>query len=128
MTDTLRLLLVEDELHVEDMLARGWGEGCHPWIALGPSAMVALDSRRIAYSIPEDFHSWADLTVLCADLHNRVERLCDELDERLLTLRPELARQATRPFRFYIFPLMILFDSVGSRIYQLRRVLEAYPT
>src|SRR4051812_1267597 len=108
-------------------MGRGWGGGGDRWVALGPGAMAALDAERLPYAVPEDLVPWAELVALCAAVHERVERLCDELDRRLWARHPALARDELRPFRFQIYPLTNAFDSIASRVFHLRRVLDAHP-
>ncbi|MBV9465121.1 MAG: hypothetical protein JO206_02505, partial [Solirubrobacterales bacterium] len=127
MSSAPRLLLVEDERHVADLLARRSGERQDRWIALGPSAMNALERQGLRYAIPEDYHRWSELAELCAELHRRVQRLCSELDRALLERAPELAERSIAPFQFHIFPLIMMFDSLAARTLQLRRVLAAHP-
>lgn len=94
-------------------------------MALGPGALHELDRYGITASVPEDHYSDAELKDLCADLHERVRRLHEELDRRLLSGEP--SSSALRPFEFHAFLLMILFDSLGSRAFALRRMLDAHP-
>jgi hypothetical protein len=56
----MNLLLVEYGSQVEDFLGR-FGSDFGHWIALGPSAMWALDQKGIRYEIPESFYQPEEL-------------------------------------------------------------------
>ena len=49
------LFLVENSTQVKDLLSRGMRDKGQ-WIALGPSAMAAMEEAGILYCIPEDFY------------------------------------------------------------------------
>lgn len=120
------LLLAEHDYQVADFLERGVS-GIAEWVALGPSAMAALENRGIKYVIPEDFHSPDELTAICLETHSCVMELCDLLDGQLHQANPELREMECYPFRFSVFGLMMLFDSIRGRIFQLRRIFDAFP-
>ena len=118
------LLLAEHENQVKDFLRRGLkGE----WIALGPSAMWALEKQGINYKIPEDFYSPEELERICINSHHRVESLCKLLDEEMFKQNPELREWGIKPFQFNIFPLTILFDGIVGRLFILRSIFKKYP-
>ena len=121
-----RLLLAEHDYQVEDMISQGLDRD-GDWVALGPSAMAYLEGRGIDFRIPESFHDWDELQSACEETHRVVKDLCEQLDERLVAEDSELRRYGIRPFRFSIFPLTILFDSVRSRVFQLKRILDTHP-
>jgi len=120
------LFLVEDSRQVKDLLNMGT-KNRDKWIALGPSAMWVLGQAGIPYSIPEDFYPSGELEEICVRLHERIELMCNLLDEKIYIEHPELKKQGIHPFLFNFFPLTMLFDTVVSRIFQLQAVLNAYP-
>lgn len=120
------LFLVEHASQVQDLLSRGLRDKGN-WISLGPSAMWSLDAEGISYRTIEEFYAVEELENLCLGTHERIEWLCNSLDEYLLELSPELREWEMYPFLFYIFPLTILFDGLIGRIFQLRAVLNTYP-
>lgn len=122
-----RLILAEHDRHVVDFLARGYGGTADRWIALGPSAMATLEARTLPFSIPEDFAEFDQLDTRVTKLHADLEVLCDELDSRLLERCPDLARLELRPFRFAIYPLMIVLDSAAQRVFYLKYIRRAHP-
>ena len=120
------ILIAEYEYQVEDFLKRGFPSEAK-WIALGPSAMWALQQRRIKYDIPEDFYEINELEDICTSCHQKVEWLCNRLDECHAELYPELARWDVKPFLFSIFPLVKLFDGLISRAFMLESLMEESP-
>jgi hypothetical protein len=121
-----RLLLAEHAHQVEDFVRRGVHDP-DQWIALGPSAMASLDSMGLDYKIPEDFYQAGDLADFCDDTHKLVRRLCEFLDLRLPDHSPAIKSLGLPVFRFNIFALLVLFDGVRSRIFQLAKIFAAYP-
>jgi hypothetical protein len=122
----MNLLLAEHDYQVEDFISRGLGAKGE-WIALGPSAMWALDKKHISYNIPEDFYNSLNLEATCLKEQERLENLCDKLDEQLWEEHPELKKMRVCPFLFHIFPLTILLDNLVSRIFQLKAIFNAHP-
>lgn len=126
MHKTRNLFLVEHYTHVKNLLRmnmRDKGE----WIALGPGAMAAFREEGILYKIPEDFYSNEEMGALCLAHHDKLEKFCNYIDEHLNNKHPELKKWGIRPFLFHMFPLTMLIDSMVSRIFQLRNILNAYP-
>jgi hypothetical protein len=121
------LLLAEHDYQVRDLVKRGFKDR-GKWIALGPSAMACLDSLKIGYEIPEDLYSSDELEEFCRKTHRHVERLCDRLDGLVLDFCPELKSRGLSPFWFHIVQMMQIFDAVCSKVFQLQRILTAYPT
>jgi len=121
-----RLLLAEHAYQVEDLVRRGLSDQ-DKWIALGPSAMASLETLNLDYQIPEDFYNAGELDEFCDHTHELVERLCDYLDGRIIDLSSAVESTGLRPFRFHIFPLMMVFDGVRSRLFQLQKIFGAYP-
>jgi hypothetical protein len=122
----MNLLLAERDYQVEDFISRGLGAKGE-WIALGPSAMWALDKKHISYNIPEDFYNSLNLEATCLKEQERLENLCDKLDEQLWEEHPELKKLRVCLFLFHIFPLTILVDNLVSRIFQLKAIFNAHP-
>lgn len=120
------IILVEHGFQVKDFLGRGFRDKGQ-WIALSPSAMWHLDKERIPYKIPEDFYLQQGLEDLCILNHQKIEMLCSRLDEEALKYNSELKEVGIKPFLFEIFPIFILFDSLISRIFQIKSILKAYP-
>ncbi len=121
------LFLVEHQWEVRSFLKKGL-RNKGQWIALGPSAMFALDKENIPYKIPEDFYSVSKLEEICLVNHEKVEELCNKLDNEILNRNPQLKEYGIRPFLFNIFPLIILFDGIISRIFQLKAILDFFPS
>ena len=122
-----KLLLAEHDYQVRDLVKRGLKDR-DKWIALGPSAMACLDDLNVGYEIPEDFYSSNEFAEFCTHTHRHVEGLCNRLDQLLLDFHPEIRRLDMTPFRFYIVPLLEVFDAVCGRVFQLQKILAAYPT
>lgn len=123
---TMNLFLAEHSYQVEDFLHR-FSPDMGRWIALGPSAMWALDKKGISYSIPEDFYTPIDLEATCLREQEKLESLCNKLDQKLWEKYPELKKLRVCPFLFHIFPLTILVDNLVSRIFQLKAIFNAHP-
>jgi hypothetical protein len=119
------LLLAEHAHQVRDFIDRGLAADSR-WVALGPAAMASLDELGVSYQIPEDFYSVDEFANFCDETHRQVEFLCEQLDDRLLTFYPELNARNLRPFRFHIFPLMMIFDAVRGRIFQLEKIFGGF--
>ena len=120
------LFLVEHSGQVEDLLSQGMKDK-GTWIALGPSAMWALDRAGISYKIPEDFYIHRELGEICLKNHQRVEELCRELDKIIRKFSPDLVKLKMQPFLFSMFPLIVAFDALVSRIFQLQAILKVNP-
>lgn len=120
------LFLVERQWQVHDFISRGIS-GEAQWVAIGPSAMWALDKEGIPYRIPEDFYAADEMETGCRETHRKVAWLCQQLDDRLLAQHHELQDWGIRPFFFNIYSLTVLFDSVVSRIFQMKAILRAFP-
>ncbi len=118
--------MAEHAYQVEDLIRRGVYD-LDRWIALGPSAMAALERLGVEYEIPDDFYSDEEFQEFCDGTHKQVEFLCDRLDQRLLEHHEELKTLGMPPFRFHIFPLLMIFDAVRGRAFQLRKIFQAYP-
>jgi hypothetical protein len=119
------LVLVENSEQVYDFIDRGFG-ATSDWVALGPSAMYALEMEKIKYVIPEDFYSKADLSDLCLRTHESVEYLCNRLDNEIFIKNSHLRDWMMKPFLFNIFHLTRIFDTLVSRIFMLRSLFKAY--
>ena len=120
------ILFAEHEYQVRDFIRRGLDTNGR-WVALGPSAMGCLDRLGKGYEIPEDFYLIHEFQRFCEQTHRQVESLCDFLDERLMQIHPELKDREMRPFNFNIFHLMMIFDAVRSRVFQLGKMFAAFP-
>jgi hypothetical protein len=120
------LLFAEHSRQVHDLLNRGV-EGKSVWVALGPSAMAALNELKTPYSIPEDFYSPEELEEVCLHLQKRTREFCDSIDGLLLERHPHLAKYEIRPFLLSIMPLSMLFGGTVKRIFELKSILKAYP-
>jgi len=122
----MNLFLAEHSYQVEDFLHR-FSPDMGRWIALGPSAMWSLDKKGISYRIPEEFYNPLDLEAICLREQERLENLCNKLDQKLWEKYPELKKLRVCPFLFHIFPLTILVDNLVSRIFQLKAIFNAHP-
>lgn len=120
------LLLAEHGYQVVDFINRGFKETIQ-WIALGPSAMACLDDKGFKYYIPEDFYESKALQLLCSKTHDHVEWLCRQLDMKLFDEYPNLKQWDMQPFLFNIIPIIMLFDSIRSRMFQLQAIIQAFP-
>lgn len=120
------LYLVEHQHQVYDLVSRGMRDKGQ-WIALGPSAMWALEQEKISYRIPEDFYSVENLENLSLKTHKKVEWLCCHLDNIILEKFSDLKQQGIRPLLFHIFALNMLFVGLVGRIFKLRAILDAHP-
>ena len=83
------LFLVEHKHQVTDILKQTVGHKGQ-WIALGPSAMWALDRSGRSYYIPEDFYDDSELNLLCRQTHRNAVELCEYLDHKLHEQFPRL--------------------------------------
>lgn len=120
------LFLVEDFVHVDDLLRRNMRDNGE-WIALGPGAMYALERKGIPYKIPEDFCSNEELEQLCRDSHEKCESFCDYIDHILFKKYPDLKKWRVHPFLFYMDSITKFVDTIGTRILQLNKILHVYP-
>jgi hypothetical protein len=123
----MNLLLAEHDYQVEDFISRGL-DAKSEWIALGPSAMWTLDKKGIPYHTAEDFCRQEDIETLCVENHRRIEWLCNQLDENMLSDNPDLQEKGIHPCFFHIMPITILFDGLLRRIFQLKAILWNYPS
>ncbi|MBI4669569.1 MAG: hypothetical protein HY747_10395 [Elusimicrobia bacterium] len=121
-----RLLLAERADQVQFFIDKGLAAN-GAWVALGPSAMDCLDKKGIAYKLCEELYKAEELGAICEEGHRQVEKLCGWLDEQMHEEHPSLENWGMRPFLFHIFPLTMLFDGLRSRIFKLKKILQAFP-
>ena len=120
------LLLAEHDYQVKDFLNKGLKDKGE-WIALGPEAMWSLEKRGIRYLIPEDFYKEVELESICLKNHEMLESFCKKTDKKLIEQNYILREYKISPFIFYYFPLVILTDGIKSRIFTLKKILNAFP-
>lgn len=119
--------MAEHAFQVEDMLNRCPAACQGQWIALGPSAIWALSEKKIPHSIPEDFYSFKELDRYRMESRPKIENICRHLDMKLWSLYPGLKATGMQPFLFSIAPLIIICDTLASRIFRLQAVIAKYP-
>jgi hypothetical protein len=122
----MNVLIVERDYQVRDLIERGLAGAQQPWIALGPSAMAALERRGESYATPEEFYAKAELESFLLERHRTLEELCARLDEERLAAYPDLRELNAGPFRLNLFNLIRTIDPVNSRVFALHRIFQTY--
>ena len=119
------VILLEHENQVKNCLKRLKEiKGQKLIIALSPFAMYELDKRGLSYKILEDYYGSAELFRVGKITHKKVERLCDIVDKILHQELPELKTTGLCPAKYHIFPLIITFDALAARVFQLKKILN----
>jgi len=120
------LLLAEHKYQVNDLVNRELASQAK-WIALGPSAMSALEELGIPYQIPEDFYESHELEKVCQQSHKDTKKLCSLLDHIFQKKNPDFKKWKITPFLFHYPPLSMRIDVLRSRIFQLYHIFASYP-
>lgn len=115
------LYLAEKKEHVADLLNSKSSE--HDWMALGPEAAYELEKNGIECMSYSQFLSREELSVVCDKWHNKIKRICEDLDILFAKNNIDIPGQI-KPFNFSIFPLIILFDSVVSKISYMKEAFK----
>lgn len=120
------VILLEHEGQVKNCLKRFKEiKGQKLIIALSPFAMYELGKQNIPYKTPEDYYDPQELYKLGIDNHQKVEDLCDIVDERIQNACPAVAKLGIRPALFSFFLLKIIYDVTTTRLFQLSRLIDA---
>lgn len=119
------IILLEDEKQVKNCLKRFKQiTGQKLIIAASPFAMHALDQKNIQYKIPEDYYTPMELSKVGEVTHRKVEKLCDTLDKILRREIPELKRAGLYPAKYHIPQLIMCFDTLMLRVFQLQKIFD----
>lgn len=117
------LILLETELQVNDCLAQELS-GEKIIIALSPFAMYELDRKGIKYKIPEEYYSPQDLYSLGMANFQRIEDLCDIMDNCISRWCKEAGELKIRPALFIFYSLKMIYDAMTIRIFQLSNIFD----
>lgn len=119
------VILLEHEGQVKDCLkSLKETKGQKLIIALSPFAMYELDKQNLPYKTPEDYYTPTEFFRIGKAIHKRAEKLCDFIDELLQQEFPELKAAGLCPAKYQIIPLIMVFDALTSRVFQLKRILD----
>ncbi len=120
------IILLEHEGQVKNCLKRLKGiKGQKLIIALSPFAMFELDKQNVPYNIPEDYYDSKELYKLGINNYQKVEDLCDIIDERIQSACPAVAKLGIKPALFSFFLLKTIYDVTTTRLFQLSRLIDA---
>ena len=120
------LILLEHEEQVKDCLE--WLEeikGQKQIIALSPFAVYELDRQNMPYRLPEDYYDSQELYQLGMDNYQKVENICDIVDNSIHKTCPAIAERGIKPALFSIFRLKIVYDAATVRLFQLFKIMNA---
>jgi len=119
------LILLETELQVNDCLSRlDELSGEKIIIALSPFAMYELDRKGIKYKIPEEYYSPQDLYSLGMANFQRIEDLCDNIDNCISKWCKEAGERNIKPALFNFYNLKMIYDAMTIRIFQLSNIFS----
>jgi len=119
------VIFLENEEQVRDYFEqRKEIKGRRTIVALSPFAMYELERKKISYKIPEDYYIPEELFKVGKVIHKRVEKFCDFVDNTLHQELPELKAAGLCPAKYHIVQLIMIFDTLASKIFQLRRILD----
>lgn len=124
LNDMNTLYLVESEEQVIDLTSKGNADDA-TWIALTPFSMYALEKRGIQYNIPEDFYTNDALCQVGIESGKTVNEICRRLDDLSISNSEALRKRAIRLYTDYNYPLYVIFDTVFSRVFQLKSIFES---
>jgi len=121
---TTRLMFAEHAGQVEDLLQRGIDSAAQ-WIAVGPSAMYALEQHGIRYCVPEDYCPGVSIEAACVDAFERLRRVTERLDG--MVVQDGFRRQwGIEPFRLHLWQLGQCLDRIVARDLYLRAIRQAH--
>lgn len=119
------LILLETETQVEDCLS--WlddVDGEKKIIALTPFAMNELDKRNVHYKIIEEYYSSEELYKLGIDNFEKVEKLCEIIDNFVVEKNKILKEYRITPALFSFYYLKVIYDAVTIRLFHLNKLIE----
>ena len=93
-------------------------------IALDPEAEYGLESRKMAYAIPDDYCSEADINEVGIGNFEKVERFCEYADHWLGDRCELIKAFGLKPAWYNYRALKRLFDAMTIRLLLLDAILQ----
>lgn len=118
--------LVEHAWQVADFRARPEFRGCR-WIALGPTAMDALDQGGLPYTTPDEYGAPEALRQECRAQFEQVRVVAERMDREIVATQPEWQEWKTGPFGLQLWQVAKFTDGLRGRVAQLRNILAHFP-
>lgn len=94
------------------------------FVAVTKYGVAACADAGISHRIIDDYYPAEELIALALEDYDRLERACAAWDRVVFTEAPEAARRGIRVFGHSLYELKILMDTVGTKLFQLRALLD----
>lgn len=121
-----KVILLEHEGQVKNCLKRIKNiKGQKLLIASSPFAMHELDKQDFPYNILEDYYDPKELYKLEMNNLQKVENLCDMIDNGIHDVCSPIAKAGITPAMFSFLGVKVLYDTVMTRLFQLFKLIEA---
>jgi hypothetical protein len=93
-------------------------------LALTPLAAYELERLGMPHRLIEDCYPEKDLYRFGIENYERIETLCNTIDEHLIRGFPDMKKTGIRPAIFNLYNIKLVFDPVSVRLYQLLKMTD----
>lgn len=97
------------------------------FVALTGSAMAACEERKLEYRRIDSWCDPAQIAELGWANYRNFDALCEQVDQTLWRLVPDLAERAIQPLRFSFYEAKMVVDSLSTKVLMLNRMAKANP-